>query len=313
MSVSDICIADIRNEFINGNLTTYRKTIARCPNFLEESKFLETTDQNGLTPLQLAVVHGRTAVFCEIFERYPSDILMSDFPYVQYAVKAGNPLLAIALIRLGATLKDVLPLAVESGFADVVHELILKGADVEVGSPVITATVLGHAEIVKLLILAGAKSSVSRLLYWAVQHENIEVVKTLLELKSNEVTTLIDVNIGIGTKTPLHMAATKGVEFCKLLVEAGADIERLSPCIPVYGQCTALHLAVQSGNEEIVNYLLSVGANPNSSTSNGYRPLHMAAIYCPTESMFNRLIHAGADPHAKNNDGCKFIDLRSDI
>lgn len=53
------------------------------------------------------------------------------------------------------------------------------------------------------------------------------------------------------------------------LIEAGADINAVGPT------GTALYAAVLNGDADVVNYLLSLGANPNIPF-NGVYPIHLA-------------------------------------
>jgi ankyrin repeat protein len=64
---------------------------------------------------------------------------------------------------------------------------------------------------------------------------------------------------------------------------------------------TPLHFAVKHNDVEVVNALLSAGANPNIKSKNGVTPLHTAAQYNELD-VVKALLSAGANPEveAKN-------------
>jgi uncharacterized protein len=66
----------------------------------------------------------------------------------------------------------------------------------------------------------------------------------------------------------------------------------------------ALHLASYFGRLEVVEALLSAGADPNAVASNqsAVQPLHSAAAARHTD-VAERLLHAGADPNARQLGG----------
>lgn len=121
--------------------------------------------------------------------------------------------------------------------------------------------------------------------------------------------------------TPLTEAVGRGsIEVARCLVEAGADINRATP-----GRGTALQFAVMGGYfsalfnigeamgasgkfqddkcnwEEMVEFLLGSGADPNVSNSKENTPL-MVAAHRGEQRMVEMLLRAGADPNARNAD-----------
>ena len=64
---------------------------------------------------------------------------------------------------------------------------------------------------------------------------------------------------------------------------------------------TALHWAVQQGDEDSTLVLLKLGADPNTVDGNGLTSLHWAA-YAGNPSCITQLLEAGADIRAKNRD-----------
>jgi len=72
---------------------------------------------------------------------------------------------------------------------------------------------------------------------------------------------------------PLGTAAfVRSAPLARLLLDAGAD-----PNGRGAGGFTALHTAAQNGDEELARLLLGRGADPNVATSDGRRPVDLAA------------------------------------
>uniref|UniRef100_A0A7I4YCR7 Acyl-CoA-binding domain-containing protein 6 n=1 Tax=Haemonchus contortus TaxID=6289 RepID=A0A7I4YCR7_HAECO len=65
---------------------------------------------------------------------------------------------------------------------------------------------------------------------------------------------------------------------------------------------TALHWAIDSGCDKVVQFLISKGADVNAVDPEGNTPLHFAA-YCHREAAAEVLISKGADRMARNSDG----------
>ena len=75
--------------------------------------------------------------------------------------------------------------------------------------------------------------------------------------------------------TPLHYACAKGqIEIAQYLLANGAIVDSLSP-----GNTTPLMMAVQSGNEVLVNLLLDKGADLQLRNSQGLSAIDIAVIY----------------------------------
>ncbi len=97
--------------------------------------------------------------------------------------------------------------------------------------------------------------------------------------------------------TALHIAAQEGqLEIVKLLLGAGAKVE---PPTRI-GDYTPLHLAGRSGQVEVVSVLLEAGANPAVvATTTGTTPLHLAAKALDGESAVRLLLEHGAPVNAQ--------------
>ena len=102
--------------------------------------------------------------------------------------------------------------------------------------------------------------------------------------------------------TSLHIFAQCGkpIEKVTKLIENGANIEATA----IDSMLTALHLAAENPNPNIVNILLKKGANTKAIDSSGETPLHKAAAskYGNTENII-ALIKKGADVNTTNSSG----------
>lgn len=71
---------------------------------------------------------------------------------------------------------------------------------------------------------------------------------------------------------------------------------------------TALHLALQAGNENFAHLLLAKNANSNTVNVNDETPLHRAVLL-KTDNLAGKLIARGADIFAKNKKGFAPLDI----
>lgn len=97
--------------------------------------------------------------------------------------------------------------------------------------------------------------------------------------------------------TLLGIAAHYGqYEVVKTLVKNGVQINALSHSkLSFIPQNTALHAAIAGAKSiEVIDFLLTNGADPNISDSEGHTPLHIAAFEGNT-SIAERLLKKGAE------------------
>src|SRR6185436_8582187 len=97
--------------------------------------------------------------------------------------------------------------------------------------------------------------------------------------------------------TALHLAAEGGnVEIVKALLAAKANVEAKSKI----GGYTPLHLAANAANIDAVRALLAAKANPGVvTTTTGVTPLHLAAKALNGELVVQALLEKGAPVNAK--------------
>lgn len=97
-------------------------------------------------------------------------------------------------------------------------------------------------------------------------------------------------------QTPLHLARSPATAH--LLLASGADVND-----PGWKEATPLHMAVQNGYDEVANVLLEAGADPNARTDLGFTPLHFAR----SSQVVQLLLSFGANMHAQALSGAKPI------
>ena len=88
---------------------------------------------------------------------------------------------------------------------------------------------------------------------------------------------------------PIHVATLKGhLEIIKALIHAGAS----PTLVMINGGSTPMYIAAQLNQEKALEYLLSVGAEADTLSMNGFGPIHVAAEK-NFVAIVNRLLDAG--------------------
>ena len=99
--------------------------------------------------------------------------------------------------------------------------------------------------------------------------------------------------------TPLHCAAeSNSVEVLQYLISQGADVNVNVDSRTCVG--TPLHTAAGFNSVDVLEYLVSQGADVNVQGSCGCTPLHTAAFYNPNVEVLRYLVSQGANVNATN-------------
>ena len=205
-----------------------------------------------------------------------------------------------------------------NGSAAMVRRLLQAGANPNLGliageTPVMVASRSGAADVVEQLIAKGANVNAhgtrdQTALMWAVAQQHPDVVKVLLahgadvHAKSAVWSQVMAVSphglpeynksIPHGGETAMMFAARVGdLPSAQLLVTAGANVNDTD----AWG-VSATTLAAHSGFTELVEFLLSKGADASAEAA-GFSALH-CAIMRRDEKMVAALLDHGANPNA---------------
>jgi uncharacterized protein len=98
-----------------------------------------------------------------------------------------------------------------------------------------------------------------------MNHMNPNLEKVLAKIRAAQLTEFVGMDAklkdpnekGLFGTTPLHIVAIWGdIEAARVLLDAGAEID-----VPAEEDCTALHEAINQGHFEMVEFLVSRGAD----------------------------------------------------
>ncbi|MFZ4063274.1 MAG: ankyrin repeat domain-containing protein [Polynucleobacter sp.] len=134
------------------------------------------------------------------------------------------------------------------------------------------------------------------MLFVAIREKSLKVVDLLIANKS------IDVNLtNKSGETPLMIASIDGeLEVDKLLVQKGAEVNRIG--------WTPLHYACTTGKLEVAQYLVANGAKVNALSPSDTTPL-MMAVHSGNDQLVKFLLDKGADLKMRNHEGYSAIDV----
>jgi hypothetical protein len=114
--------------------------------------------------------------------------------------------------------------------------------------------------------------------------------------------------------TALHAAAHNGwVDLARDLLQAGANLDARGRCwwTEEDDLLAPLHLAAWKGRLEVIQLLLTNGADPDCRDGTGGTPLHYAALSGDLESVVV-LVEAGGTVSAKDTDNRTALDVAED-
>ncbi len=241
-----------------------------------------------------------------------TEILVDGFTPLQLAVANNNKEVAELLIQAGANTngrgKDgVVALHFAAALEDsyMLELLLSHGASpnvrdkVDVLSALQFAAKSGKVKNMEILLACGAKiDHFNALLHLAVENNRIEVVKFLLNRGAN--INARDTMVGMSV---LHKAVEANYRLMtEFLLSNGANIHSKNNL----GE-TALHIAAIKAHIDIIELLLSQGADIQARTIDGWfgggeTPLHYAAS-ADRVKVVQYLISQGADAHAITTQG----------
>ena len=220
----------------------------------------EALDENGQTPLGLAILHEQPST-------------------VRYLIKDAK-----AAVRFPQT--TALHLAASSDSLDVLkhcYDDTLKNSENKhKETPLFIAAKKGCADAVTYLLDKGCDHKIaSKLgqppLHIAAKRGHLDVVKAFHKHFGDDFVALINTSTD-GTKagmTPLYLAASMGkTATVKWLLAHGARLDITSGDSPAF----PIHVAAQTGRKDVVAAFIAYGQDKNIQTARGCTPLHSAII-----------------------------------
>ena len=242
---------------------SYHDNVEAAVELIEQGGDVDSATDLGVTPLWLAADNGSSLMVDALLARgaNPNLNLLFGETLVMTAAHSGNAELVRSLLAAGAS---------------------PQGAVTRNQTALMWAAGQGHAEVVAALLNYGAKVDARTLV-------RSQFVKSEKEQDSHP---LNKVWVEQGGNTALIFAARAGsLESARLLVAAGSDVNGLS----AFGTSPAI-MAVHGGNIELLDFLLTSGADVESSAS-GHTALH-AAILRGSLGAIEVLLDHGADIEA---------------
>lgn len=214
------------------------------------------------------------------------------------AANEGNAGMIERLLKAGADPNVALsggetPLmsAARTGMTDAVRLLLVHGANVNAAerargqTALMWAAARAHDDVVRVLLEVGADVHARS----NVRHRWVNTGRAS-EVGDTDGTPVEEARGGF---TPLLFAARNGhIEAAKVLIAAGANIDEAAP-----NGASPLVMATHSGQSALAAVLLEQGADPNAAGA-GYAALH-AAILRGDLDLLDRLLSYGADPNAR--------------
>uniref|UniRef100_A0A673GEB8 Nuclear factor NF-kappa-B p100 subunit-like n=1 Tax=Sinocyclocheilus rhinocerous TaxID=307959 RepID=A0A673GEB8_9TELE len=228
-------------------------------------------DENGDTPLHLAIIHQQPGVVQQLIQA------LNNTPQQKFINKLNN--LNQAPLHLAVITKQ----------AKLVEMLMKTGADPSLQDQE------GRTAL-HLAAHTGDEAILRSSLKWRLRlHHTCE----------HAVNIFFTSFLG---QYPVHLAVKKDGEHClRLLVEAGARINMPEQ----KSGCTALHLAVRDNLLKLACYLITeLKADVNACTYGGNSPLHFAASQ-GSPPLCSMLIAAGADKRMENDEPLFFLSSSS--
>jgi ankyrin repeat protein len=157
--------------------------------------------------------------------------------------------------------------------------------------------------------------AVRELLIKGIDAGDLGKVKKLLALNRN----LLEAScFCTDSRGPLLEATlVSNIEIMRYLLEQGADVNaKVEQAEGQFAGATALHMAAEYGTPDMVELLVSYGANVNAIDGQGFTPLAMAASRAkpgppvePDNAIIEHLISSGADVNARGESGLSALTM----
>lgn len=203
-----------------------------------------------------------------------------------------------------------------NGHTAIIAELLLHNPALEDRgnnnrTPILSAALGGHEAAIDLLLAAGADpdatsnretllinaigSNLTRTATAFIHQMDATALDHAIEYKRFTIAkAMFDRGIATTVPPPIHQAVCSGIEYVKLCIDHGADIDSIQgPDEDDDGGSTALGVAANRGDTHIMRYLLSKGADPNAGEYNAL-PTVNAITRCRTDAL-RMLLQHGAD------------------
>ena len=257
-----------------------------------------TANAKGFTPLHVAAMKGHSAIAELLIKR---DINLKaetakGMTALLYAIANGHTEMARKLVEFGADLAEKdkegrgpLHFAVKS------KDINTVVAVVELGCEVDDVAKVGIAENTSSHSIA--RSSYERL-YWLQRRRRQRLTKSHDPDSEDEEDAF--------SAPQLFPDNPQYYEYSRFEDEQHKDIKPAEKMLK--GGCTPLQLAVVLGEDEIVQFLISKGADIHTKTEEGYGILHMAAWKGNT-NLTGKLIELGCNPDEKTKEGLAPLHL----
>nr|XP_015913873.2 serine/threonine-protein phosphatase 6 regulatory ankyrin repeat subunit A-like [Parasteatoda tepidariorum] len=225
-------------------------------------------------------------------------------------------------------IRNSLFFAIQQGYDGIVSLLLNRRADVNIVfendvSPLHLAASRGHSEIIKILLDRGADSNKQNsqyrkpielavwyghldsvkvffqntivnvnekfyenytLLHFAAERGHLDIVEFLINEKAS-----LNAANSLGSK-PIHVAAREGhLHIVEYFIQCDETLVTERGC----SNTTLLHYAAQTGQTDIVKYLVQKGIDVNEPSDDGVRPIHITSLF-GFEEVLKVLIDNGA-------------------
>lgn len=275
-----------------------------------------TTGIQEPTALQLASRGGHLKIvqlLLQLNANVNAEPVQGGYTSLAGAAKSGSVDIVKILLAAGADInppalrlvrRTALQAAAETGNLDIVNTLLDAGAKVQTepwaGSALEFAAASGHHDIVeRFLQILGNQIDTTSLrvdaLYAAVENGHRNIVQSLLAADTPAVQPTSTHNL----KGLLLLAASNGdATMVKILLNAKADPNTTD----LFHMISVLQVAVEAGNVEISELLITAGANVNSASGRTNSPLHIASKK-NSIAMVKLLLDSGADTNAVSYTG----------